>query len=52
VVFRITLNGATNVSGNNRFDNILVQGIQVPEPASLSLLSILGLAAVARRRVR
>jgi predicted extracellular nuclease len=26
VVFRITLDGATNASGNNRFDNILVQG--------------------------
>lgn len=51
VVFRLTLSGGTGTTGNNRFDNILVQG--VPEPATLTLVGLCGLAiagTVVRRR--
>jgi hypothetical protein len=40
--FRIVFNGATSASGNNRIDNLVVEGTAltepVPEPASLLLL--------------
>ena len=45
VVFRLTLGGVTGTTGNNRFDNILVQGDVIPEPASAGLALILGLVA-------
>ncbi len=48
VVFRLTLSGATGSTGNNRFDNILVQG--VPEPATAGLTLIAGLAIACLRR--
>lgn len=35
VVFRITLNGATNASGNNRYDNIKVEGTMIGFPACM-----------------
>jgi hypothetical protein len=51
VVLRITLDGATSGTGNNRFDNILVTAA-VPEPSVYAAL--IGLAAlgfvIARRR--
>lgn len=47
VYFRIVLDGATGTSGNNRFDNITVEG--VPEP-SVALLGGLGLLGLLRRR--
>jgi hypothetical protein len=50
VVFRLTLTGATSASGNNRFDNILVQGVEVPEPATAGLALIAGLAFAWYRR--
>lgn len=39
-----------NTSGNWRFDNISIAGTPTPEPASLGLLSLGGLAALRRRR--
>ncbi|WP_432798031.1 PEP-CTERM sorting domain-containing protein [Poriferisphaera sp. WC338] len=50
VYFRITLNGATGTTGNNRFDNITIEGSAIPEPASLALLGFGGLVALSRRK--
>jgi hypothetical protein len=51
--FRIVFNGATTATGNNRIDNLVVDGqsLAVPEPSSITLL-LLGLAGFARRRFR
>jgi hypothetical protein len=42
--FRILFNGATSASGNNRIDNLVVEGqnitTPIPEPASILLLSL------------
>lgn len=42
--FRIVFNGATSASGNNRIDNLVVEGqnivTPIPEPASMLLLSL------------
>ncbi|MDQ3174977.1 MAG: PEP-CTERM sorting domain-containing protein [Acidobacteriota bacterium] len=42
--FRIVFNGATSASGNNRIDNLVVEGqnitTPIPEPASILLLSL------------
>ncbi|MFO8231402.1 MAG: lamin tail domain-containing protein, partial [Longimonas sp.] len=40
VVFRITLNGATSATGNNRFDNITVRGDLQPASGPLALTAI------------
>jgi len=48
--FRFTLNGASNATGNNRYDNIFVQGTLIPTPASAALLAFGGLVATRRRR--
>ncbi|HKG46106.1 MAG TPA: PEP-CTERM sorting domain-containing protein [Pyrinomonadaceae bacterium] len=54
--FRIVFNGATSSTGNNRIDNIVVEGTstanaEVPEPTSMVLLlSGLGALYKARRR--
>ena len=52
--FRIVFNGATSSTGNNRIDNIVVEGTstataEVPEPAS-ALLLISGLGALYKVR--
>jgi hypothetical protein len=39
-----------NNSGNWRFDNIAITGAAVPEPASISLLALGGMALLGRRR--
>lgn len=49
VIFRVTLDGATSDSGNNRFDNLTVMASQstsaVPEPSTFALIATgLGLA--------
>ncbi|MFN2512316.1 MAG: PEP-CTERM sorting domain-containing protein [Pyrinomonadaceae bacterium] len=42
--FRIVFNGATSAAGNNRIDNLVVEGptiaTPIPEPASMLLLSL------------
>ena len=45
---RVTFNGATTATGNNRLDNIALSATAVPAPGALSLLGLAGL--VARRR--
>jgi hypothetical protein len=48
-LIRLTVTGATSTNGNSRFDNMLLTGTIVPEPASLVLLG-LGAVALLRRR--
>ena len=55
--FRIVFNGATSSTGNNRIDNIVVEGTsvntsEVPEPTSMLLLAsgLGGLYKIRRRR--
>lgn len=45
---RMTFDGATSSTGNNRLDNMLISGTLVPEPASLVLIGLAGL--IVRRR--
>jgi hypothetical protein len=51
VTLRYTLSGATSNSGNNRIDNLQVNGTPVPEPATAALVmgGMLGLMMVGRR---
>ena len=52
VTFRYTLDGASSTSGNNRIDNVQISAdiASVPEPATISLLALGGLALARRRR--
>lgn len=47
---RFTFDGATSSSGNNRYDNFLIEGTFIPTPGSAALFGFAGLAAVRRRR--
>jgi hypothetical protein len=51
-IIRITVSGAaaTSTNGNNRFDNVQINGTLVPEPAAISLLALGALALIRRRR--
>jgi len=53
--FRIVFNGASSAAGNNRIDNLVIEGqhiaTPVPEPASILLLS-LGLTGTLASRVK
>jgi hypothetical protein len=46
----ITFDGATSANGNQRLDNVLIEGTLIPTPGSLALLGLGGLAAARRRR--
>ncbi len=50
VFIRLTLDGATGASGNNRLDNIQFNASLVPAPGALALLGLGGLVATRRRR--
>jgi len=54
--FRIVFNGATSSTGNNRIDNIVIEGtnVNVPEPMSAVLLitGLTGLVGLKRKRRR
>lgn len=50
LVIRITLGGATNANGNNRFDNVQINATPVPTPGSIALLGLGGFVAARRRR--
>ncbi len=49
-IFRFTFDGATSTNGNNRLDNILIQGSVIPTPGAVALLGVAGLAGIRRRR--
>lgn len=48
VTLRLTVNGATSTSGNNRFDNIQINAI--PTPGALALMGLGGFLIARRRR--
>jgi hypothetical protein len=48
VSLRLTVNGASSVSGNNRFDNIQINAI--PTPGAFALMGLGGLLIARRRR--
>jgi len=50
VFFRINVAGASSASGNQRFDNLVVQGDLVPAPGAFALLGLGGFVAGRRRR--
>jgi hypothetical protein len=47
---RLTFTGATGSTGNNRLDNIVVQGTLIPTPGAAALMGLGGLVAARRRR--
>ncbi|MFI4854619.1 MAG: hypothetical protein ACIAQF_06525 [Phycisphaerales bacterium JB065] len=49
-IFRFTFDGATSTNGNNRLDNILIQGSTIPTPGAVALLGLAGLTGIRRRR--
>lgn len=46
---QLTFDGASSSSGNNRLDNVLIEGTFIPEPTA-GLLVLVGSAFIARRR--
>lgn len=50
VFFRLSVPGASSGSGNQRFDNLVVQADLVPTPGALALAGLGGIFAARRRR--
>lgn len=50
VIVRLTLDGVTAAAGNNRFDNVQFNATIIPEPASITLLLVSGVAFLGLRR--
>jgi len=50
VYIRITFDGATSTTGNNRLDNILFEATSLPAPGALALLGLAGMIGTRRRR--
>lgn len=49
VTFRLTSQVTTPTAGTDRVDNVVIEGTQIPEPASLALLLLGGLVTLRRR---
>jgi len=47
---RFTFDGSTSASGNNRYDNFLIEGTLIPAPGAAALFGLAGLTAARRRR--
>jgi MYXO-CTERM domain-containing protein len=50
VYVRITFDGASAATGNNRLDNILFEASALPAPGALALLGLAGIVGTRRRR--
>ena len=52
LLLKVTYDGATGSTGNNRWDNFTVEGTQIPEPTSLAILcgGLFALATLRRSR--
>lgn len=50
VYIKVTISGATNASGNNRFDNVAFTATSVPEPTSVALIIGGAMFAIVRRK--
>ena len=47
---RITFQGASSASGNNRIDNLQLNADVIPAPGAMALLGVAGLIGSRRRR--
>ena len=47
---RFSFTGSTSSTGNNRYDNLFIEGTQIPAPGAATLFGLAGLTASRRRR--